>query len=66
VLRREHFHKVLVLPNERNQEITLRRLAMAKIITFYIPEGFKPPVRWSMQTDPKVLKFRIEEIKKSA
>jgi hypothetical protein len=39
---------------------------MAKIITFYIPEGFKPPVRWSMQTDPKVLKFRIEEIKKSA
>jgi hypothetical protein len=53
-------------PYERNQETTLRRLAMAKIIPFYIPEGFKPPVRWNMQTEPKVLKFRFEEIKKSA
>jgi hypothetical protein len=53
-------------PYERNQETTLRRLAMAKIIPFYIPEGFKLPVRWSMQTEPKVLKFRFEEIKKSA
>ena len=39
---------------------------MAKVIPFYIPEGFKLPVGWSMQTEPKVLKFRIEEIKKSA
>jgi hypothetical protein len=39
---------------------------MAKVISFYIPEGSKPPARWSMHTEPKVLKFRFEEIKKSA
>jgi hypothetical protein len=53
-------------PYERNQEATLRKLTMAKVISFYIPEGFKPPARWSMHTEPKVLKFRFEEIKKSA
>jgi hypothetical protein len=53
MLRREHFRKGASSPYERNQEATLRRLAMAKIIPFYIPE-------------PKVLKFRVEEIKKSA
>ena len=42
-------------------------LVMAKIIQFYIPEGFKPPVRGDMQTEPgKVLKFRVEAVKKSA
>jgi hypothetical protein len=39
---------------------------MAKVIRFYIPEGFKLPVKWSVQTETgKVLKFRIE-LKKSA
>ena len=40
---------------------------MAKVIAFYIPEGFKPPVKSRMQTElGKVLEFRVEVMKKSA
>ena len=40
---------------------------MAKIIQFYIPEGFKPPVKRDVQTEPgKVLEFRVAVVKKSA
>ncbi len=40
---------------------------MAKVIRFYIPEGFKPPVKWSVLTETgKVLEFRVEVMKKSA
>jgi hypothetical protein len=40
---------------------------MAKVIRFYIPEGFKPPINWSVLTETgKVLEFRVEVMKKSA
>lgn len=40
---------------------------MAKVIPFYIPEGYRPPVKWSPQTETsKVLEFRAEAMKKSA
>ncbi len=40
---------------------------MAKVIRFYIPEGFKPPVKWSvLRENGKVLEFRVEVMKKSA
>jgi hypothetical protein len=40
---------------------------MAKVIQFYIPEGFKPPIRWAAPTQAgKVLEFRVEVGKKSA
>jgi hypothetical protein len=40
---------------------------MAKVIAFYIPEGFKPPVKWGTQTETsKVLEFPVEAMKKSA
>lgn len=40
---------------------------MAKVIRFYIPEGFKPPVKWSVLTETgKVLEFHVEVMKKSA
>lgn len=39
---------------------------MAKVIAFYIPEGFKP-VKGSTQTGPrKVLEFPAEAMKRSA
>jgi hypothetical protein len=40
---------------------------MAKVIPFYIPERFNPPVKSGMQTESgKVLAFRLEAVKKSA
>ena len=40
---------------------------MAKVIPFYIPEKFKPSVKWSVQAETgKVLEFRAEVMKKSA
>jgi hypothetical protein len=40
---------------------------MAKLITFYIPEGFKPAVNWSIQTETgKVLEFRVATLLKTS
>jgi hypothetical protein len=40
---------------------------MAKVIAFYIPEGFQPPVKWNTQAElAKVLEFPVEAKKKSA
>jgi hypothetical protein len=46
----------------------LRRPVMARVIAFYIPEGFKkPPVKWRTQKETsKVLEFPAEAMKKSA
>jgi len=45
----------------------IRRIVVAKVIPFYIPEKFKPSVKWSVQAETgKVLEFRAEVMKKSA
>jgi hypothetical protein len=40
---------------------------MAKVIQFYIPEGFKTAINWAVPKETgKVLEFRVEVGKKSA
>ena len=44
-----------------SKETGIQEFAMAKVIEFYVPNNFRPQLKWAPQSQPgKVIEFRLE------